>query len=787
MALVHLSFLILGGLFIGIPIVLHLLMRRKPKHLVFPALRFVKERRETNRRRLRLRHWLLLLLRCLVVALLAAALARPSVASAAVGNWAILGLLVALLVVVLLLFVASLVERKGLVFSGALGVIAATLLIASVALLAITLSGGSRVRIGDQEAPVAAMLVVDASPRMAYRQKNRTRLEEASETAQWLLDQLPQESEVAVVSSHPDGSLPPVDQAAAHKTLERLQITNVPRPLVTLLSDALDLAEKSDKPRKEVYVFTDLTAAAWRGEAEGGLQKRLAASPEVLLYVIDVGAADPRNFSLGELRLSGQALAKNSELRLQTEITSVGPGGRRSVAVYLEDLDPRLPIDREGDRVLPTPRQRSQESFELPAGGSQAVQFPLRGLELGVHQGFVKLIGEDGLAADDVRYFTVEVQQAWPVLVAAPQNVKTSYLTEALAPYQDKQTGTARFACDVIVQGDLPNRNLADYAAICLVDPAPLTAADWEKLAAYVKAGGGLAIFLGHNAQPPASFNEPAAQALLPGKLARQWRSPGRELSLAPASLDHPVLAQFRTMASTVPWRQFPVFLHWDLTPLNPTARTVLPYSNNKPALIESGLDRGRVLTLTTPVSDPARPSGRPTWNELPTGDNAWPYFVLVNEMLLYLVQSGDTRLNYLAGETAALANQAGRDPERYQLFPPGDEPHEVAAHEGRVRVQSTGQLGAYRLKGNRGGPVVRGFCVNLLPDATALSRAPAGRLDEVLGKDRYRIAANREEITRDVGEARIGREFYPYLLVLLAIVLGLEHLFSNRFYKRNE
>jgi hypothetical protein len=37
------------------------------------------------------------------------------------------------------------------------------------------------------------------------------------------------------------------------------------------------------------------------------------------------------------------------------------------------------------------------------------------------------------------------------------------------------------------------------------------------------------------------------------------------------------------------------------------------------------------------------------------------------------------------------------------------------------------------------------------------------------------------------VGEARIGREFYPYLLVLLAVVLGLEHVFSNRFYKRNE
>ena len=76
---------------------------------------------------------------------------------------------------------------------------------------------------------------------------------------------------------------------------------------------------------------------------------------------------------------------------------------------------------------------------------------------------------------------------------------------------------------------------------------------------------------------------------------------------------------------------------------------------------------------------------------------------------------------------------------------------------------------------------------MNISPDATALARLVPDRLDEVLGKDRYRLATNQDEIIRDVGEARIGREFYPYLLVLLAVVLGLEHLFSNRFYNRND
>ena len=67
MAFVNLSLLI-GGLFTVNPIVLHLVMRQKPRQQIFPALQFLKQRRETNRRTLKLRHWLLLALRCLAVA-----------------------------------------------------------------------------------------------------------------------------------------------------------------------------------------------------------------------------------------------------------------------------------------------------------------------------------------------------------------------------------------------------------------------------------------------------------------------------------------------------------------------------------------------------------------------------------------------------------------------------------------------------------------------------------------------------------------------------------------------
>src|SRR5262245_9058447 len=71
--------LLLGAAFIGVPIVLHLIMRRQPRHYVFPAVRFIKQREQANRHRLQFRHLLLLVARCLALVLLVVALARPSV------------------------------------------------------------------------------------------------------------------------------------------------------------------------------------------------------------------------------------------------------------------------------------------------------------------------------------------------------------------------------------------------------------------------------------------------------------------------------------------------------------------------------------------------------------------------------------------------------------------------------------------------------------------------------------------------------------------------------------
>jgi len=700
--------LLAGTALVALPIVLHLIMRRKPKLLEFPALRFVRKRHDVNQRRLRLRHLLLLMLRCGAIALLAAALARPSV-------------------------------RLG-------GVL------------------------GSQEAPVAAALVFDAAARMEYRHENSTRLEAAQQLGEWLLGRLPPHSEVAVLDTRPGSAAAfQVDRSAAKERIERLETVANSQPLSETLPKALKLLAKSELPHKEAYVFTDLSRAAWSGQSADGLQDLVTDVPAVTVYLIDVGVRDPANYALGELRLSAQVLSSRSSLAIETQLHRSGPEGPCTVELLLED-------DQGNEQ------KRSEESFTLGPGESRQVDFRVGSMGLGTHQGQMRVVGQDALAADDVRHFTVEVRPAWPILVAAPKPARryALFLTEALAPTVFRKRGQARFDCRVIELGELSKQTLSDYAAVCLLDPTPLEPAEWQKLGDWVSDGGGLAIFLGRNAGNAASFNSPVAQELLPGKLLRQARRPHGDLYLAPRDYQHPVLSAFRSGGGAVPWLGFPVFRYWEF---DAPSGAVIPFSDGRPALLETSLGAGRVLTMATPVSDDPN---RDPWNLLPVGES-WPFLILANQMISYLVGGSEEQLNYFAGETAVLRLDAADRRRNYLLTTPGGLKFSLAADLRRhvLVATSTDQVGNYRVQaGGRESGVDRGFSVNFAPRQTQLERLPEKELAELFGPLKYRIARTKNEIQRDISTARVGRELFGPLILLVVVLLAFEHLVANRFYR---
>src|SRR6266699_605484 len=77
--LVHPWLFIAGAVAILLPILIHLLNRRKFRVVDWAAMEFLLDADKKNRRRIRLEHLLLLLLRCLAVLLIGLLLARPFV------------------------------------------------------------------------------------------------------------------------------------------------------------------------------------------------------------------------------------------------------------------------------------------------------------------------------------------------------------------------------------------------------------------------------------------------------------------------------------------------------------------------------------------------------------------------------------------------------------------------------------------------------------------------------------------------------------------------------------
>jgi hypothetical protein len=704
--------LLAGSALVAVPIVLHLLMRQKPKLLEFPALRFLQKRRDANQRRLRLRHLLLLLLRAAAIALLALALARPRLET-----------------------------------SGRLSEV-----------------------LGSQESPVAAALVFDTAPHMQYRQKE-TRLEAARKLGRGLLEQLPRESQIAVLDTGLVQRGFDADRGLSEQRIDRLRIAAASQPLVRVVGEAARVLAASDLPRKEIYVFTDLSLSAWPADAAAALQGRLGEVPGASVHVIDVGVAEPADFALDEIRLSGQVLSAGGNVDLATSISCLGAQGERSVELEM--------LTAEGKA-----QKRAEKPVSLRPGEARPLDFRLGSLEQGTHQGLIRILGQDGLAEDDTRYFTVEVRPAWPVLVAAnaPVQEHAIYLVGAIAPTEDRKQGKAQFDPQLVEFKDLARRPLEKYAAVVLLDPPPLEPAVWQKLADYVSDGHSLAVFLGRSAEPVDSFNTPVAQQLLPGKLNVQVPRREGDNYLAPRDFQHPILRAFARRATSTPWIAFPVFRYWDLTDVPPGVASVLPYTDGRPALLERPVGSGRVLVMTTPISDPPT---RNAWNLLPVGPSVkpWPFVGLIRETMTYLVGGGQQQLNYYAGQTVTLPLEEQERRHTYVLTAPDGVKTTLTPQRQDLTISYAEQVGNYRVQGGGAAGLDRGFSVNLAAEQTRLDRIDEKQLAELFGPFTFRLARTADQIDRNVSLGRVGRELYPALILVVAVVLAMEYVVANRFY----
>lgn len=703
--------LLLGTLLIGIPIALHLRRRRDPVRVEFPALRLLKRNRHRTETQLRVRRWVLLALRCALLAMLAAALARPlwnppSADGAAPGE-------------------------------------------------------------GPAGKNVALAMVVDNGPNMAYQSRNQSRLDEARDLSATLLDKLPGDTPVVFAdrsAGGPSNLTPP----AAGGRVERLRDSAAARPLGDAVRDAIAKLAQTPASRREAYVFTDLSTGAWDDASRSSVATALEDHPGVMLQLVDVGVAEPRNAAIEDLQLPSESLAAGEPLAMTASLHLVGE--------WRDPLAVQLWLDSEGG-----PIKRDERLVEPADAG--AIEFTVAGLEEGFTAGFVRVVAGDGAPIDDTRHFAVEVRRPRKVLIAAPREEDAVFFRSAIDPVVAAPGVSRRFEAEVVSYDGWARQSLVGYDTVVLCDPPPAVerGRGWRRLYDVAAGGGGVGVFLGREATLDA-FNSPDAQALLPAELL--WRS--RDATyLRPRSFSHPAIQPLAPYADEILWATFPVWQRWELEEPHDGATVVARYQDGGAAIVERGVGRGRVVLMTTSVSDTSARGD--AWNRLPTGDDPWPFVLLANSLTGYLTGAADTRLAYTAGEPVAVPLPSGFDSPGYVLRTPGGEAVRQTITPGReaIVIPSAIEPGAYRVES--GAELDRPFVVNLDPSAGRLDRTPFTELAEAFGADRVAVVRGRDALARSIDLGRVGRELYGWVLAIAAAALLGEQWVSNRYYREVE
>lgn len=700
LSLMHAEIALLAAGAVTLPVIIHLLLRQRPRPFVFPALALLRKRQVRTTRRLRLQHLILLALRAGLILMLGLALARPSLRSS---------------------------------------------------LFSI-----------DQKAPTDAIIVVDTSLSMTYKEKGKTRLEDATAQARVVIDQLPESSRVGVIDASAPTTAVPLEPVAAIARLGALTPQVAARPLNEAVSLAFRTLAKSTYDRREVYILTDFAAHAW-DLAEGGRLAEQAglADAEIFIYVLNVGATNPENISLAEPALSAQVVAKNSETRLIVNVRNTGPDADRAIELSLDG------------------QPRDNKPARLPANQATEVTFSLAGLENGFHQGAISINAGDAMPFDDQRFFTLETRPPVKILAIADNPTDAVFFANALAPPELQRLQRARYVVEVIPTNRFASTDLIQFGVVALLNVGTLPSEGWVRLSNFVQGGGGLFIALGERIDA-VSYQSAQAQSVLPGKLVEEVRRPDG-VYLSVDRFNHPILSRFKEWG-TDDLVNRPALRYFKVEPTGESA-TIASYSDGGAAILERSFGssrRGRAVLLTTAAH--SRP-GADSWTELPLG---WSFVALADQIAKYLAGEAEARFNFLAGQPVPLEIPGAGG--LVAVTDPTGQVERLAIDPGErtATVPPTKSLGNFRVDANESaGSPLRAFSVNESVEESNLSPLDQEKLAELIGKERLAIARGPGDIERVVGEGRVGRELFPWLMLLVVTLIAVEGYFANRFYRR--
>jgi hypothetical protein len=524
------STLLAGGVAVSVPIIIHLLNRRRFRIVTWAAMRFLLAAQRQNTRRMRLEQLILLLVRCSLVALIVCAMA--SVMPWAESGWAVLW-----------------PEGRGTVAS--------------------------------RTHRVHHVLVLDSSLSMNAQVDGKPAFEHARQLAIQKVQSCPSGDGFSILLLK-DAPAWVVGEASqdARKVVRELEAVrpghgnaSVPAALGMI---AAKLSEAAGRfPDQAVYFLSDLQRATWVGAApsdlraasEGGkdrnpyeeIQKRAST------IFVDVGRDDISNLAITHVDITDEFMRESlftagARVRISAMVENFSSDRKENIRVELlvgkardnpgdPEYAPRV-VEHQLISTLPPrlPQRLVFDQFKFPAAGTYSVQ--------------VRLAAEDALELDDSRSFVLRVKETVPILLVngkpAPDRYEraTEYLRLSLNPYPPgAEPKFAPLRPKVISQSqfaDLTDADLSGYDAIYWCDVGQFGPGDLRRVETHLRRGGGLVVSLGDRAAENfEGYNRMLYkddQGLLPVQLVKKVQAPPEHFFMLEAgegAYDRPPLKSF--------------------------------------------------------------------------------------------------------------------------------------------------------------------------------------------------------------------------------------------------
>ena len=264
------SFAIAGIIASAVPVVIHLLNRRRFKTVNWGAMDFLREALERQRKTLRVRDVLLLASRMLSILLIGLMLSKPYIRGAEAGAIWQLVMFGSCLFLTLGFAIAWATSEKmkarGLAVCASIGMLCAGFQLPGIVRHSADETDGS----SNSRTPIHAVLVIDNSRSLGVESLGGTIFDRAKAKAIEFIDVLPLESRITIIPLA--GSEDPValdayrNKDEARRVVDLMKVVDVAGSIRSGLEQAeFACRQVTDPSTKRIVLFTDAQANAWDG------------------------------------------------------------------------------------------------------------------------------------------------------------------------------------------------------------------------------------------------------------------------------------------------------------------------------------------------------------------------------------------------------------------------------------------------------------------------------------------------------------------------------------------